>query len=331
MPSTNLRALGIALLTALPLASAYTCSAGTYSPTGSSPCSFCPQGTYTSKTGATSCKAAQAGWFAAGPGATSQTICPSGYYSATSASASCTICPAGTYCNGQGRTSPQSCQPGRYSASPGATQDCANCPKGTFNNVYGATSCCTCCAGWYTDQTGQTHCFNCPNEGSFQQGYSSPGATDKSQCSAKSGALSSCTQDSTTGACRKFRSSPSGNAQRRHVVPRHCPPGTKACPTYAKGALGGYECVNTHTSLEQCGGCVAAGESLDGVRSADGGRDCSTIPQAEDVSCYRGECHIKTCKEGYTVSSDGERCVAVTVVGNRGRDGHRRHRKSHGL
>lgn len=57
------------------------------------------------------------------------------------------------------------------------------------------------CSGWYTDQSGQTHCFNCPNRGSFQQGWSPPGSSSSGSCVAQSGALASCSQSDSS--CRE--------------------------------------------------------------------------------------------------------------------------------
>lgn len=44
--------------------------------------------------------------------------------------------------------------------------------------------------------------------------------------------------------------------------------------------LGGYECVDFDSSLENCGGCVAAGS----------GADCSAVEGAVGIECVAGQC-----------------------------------------
>ncbi|KZT24401.1 hypothetical protein NEOLEDRAFT_1067431 [Neolentinus lepideus HHB14362 ss-1] len=300
--------------------SATACSAGYHSSNGQTPCTACPAGTFQSQTGATSCTPAQAGWYASGIGNTAEKECGAGYYS-TGGAAACTICPAGTYCNSNTQTSPQECEPGRYSSTPGATQDCAQCPKGTFNNVHGSTKCCSCCSGWYTDQVGQTHCFNCPNKGSYQQGYSPVGSTSSNQCIAASGALSTCTQ-SYDGTCRTFVSryssiGGSSPSQHRRTVSyrEYCArPGYKSCPLwntvqsrFGTQTVYKYECVNIASDIESCGGCVD--DPNFGKHGADGGRDCTAIPNVDDVTCSHGTCNILKCSKGYSLSANGSSCV----------------------
>ena len=75
-----------------------------------------------------------------------------------------------------------------------------------------------------------------------------------------------------------------------------CPRGHKSCPVYGstlrgRGYLKGHECVDVQNDLESCGGCVAD-DSPFGGRTADGGRDCSAIPNVDSVSCKAGKCLI---------------------------------------
>ncbi|KAI5476046.1 hypothetical protein MNV49_000475 [Pseudohyphozyma bogoriensis] len=78
---------------------------------------------------------------------------------------------------------------------------------------------------------------------------------------------------------------------------RHCRrDGTTACPLNG----GGYECVDTNSSLESCGGCSLA----------TGGVDCSALPFVSDVECSEGVCVIGACMPG-TVLMDGKCLVAL--------------------
>ncbi|TFK48059.1 hypothetical protein OE88DRAFT_1810755 [Heliocybe sulcata] len=307
------------------------CSPGHYSSNGQTPCTACPAGSYQSRksrlfvslavtlikasppeSGATSCTSAQAGWYASGTGNSAQTQCGQGYYS-TGGAASCTLCPAGTYCNSNTQTSPQMCQPGRYSPSAGAKQDCLQCPAGTFNNVYGATKCCSCL--FWMDQVGQTHCFNCPNRGNFQQGWSPAGSTSSGQCIAAAGALSSCPQGS-DGSCPSTGGAIASQHRRSPLSGEFCEkPGHKACPVWnavgdgstSKKMVYKYECVNIAGDIESCGGCVD--DPSGGKPSPDGGRDCSAIPNVDDVACRNGTCKIMKCSKGYVLSADGANCA----------------------
>ena len=91
-------------------------------------------------------------------------------------------------------------------------------------------------------------------------------------------------------------SSPTGIYRRRGLRRDTCLPGHKNCPIYGlsprgRGYLKGYECVDVRNDLESCGGCVA-NDSPFGERTADGGRDCSAIPNVDSVTCKAGACVI---------------------------------------
>ncbi|KIP02730.1 hypothetical protein PHLGIDRAFT_283461 [Phlebiopsis gigantea 11061_1 CR5-6] len=290
------------------------CSPGTFTPDSGRTCQSCPPGTWQDQSNSPTCKDAQPGWFASGYGNTEQSQCVPGFYS-TGLAAECTICPAGSHCNGYTNTQPQLCEPGRYSSQPGAGQDCDLCPPGQFSNIEGATACCSCCSGWYTDQSGQTHCFNCPNRGAFQQGFSPVGASSAGQCIAAPGALSSCSESGKscppTGG-----SSPSGGAHKRAPVLRAAPKKMcarpfESCPIpgliLGSGAARAYECVDVENDLESCGGCVD-GDSPHGEANLVGGRDCSAIPNIDSVRCLNGQCVIERCHLGYVLAQDGQKC-----------------------
>ncbi|KAG9094057.1 Dihydroxyacetone synthase [Ceratobasidium sp. UAMH 11750] len=75
-----------------------------------------------------------------------------------------------------------------------------------------------------------------------------------------------------------------------------CPstPGYQRCPVLSGG--GGSECVNVLTTLDSCGGCVAV-EGDDDDKFT--GRDCSAIPNVDQVKCEKGRCKIINCRPGY--------------------------------
>ena len=61
--------------------------------------------------------------------------------------------------------------------------------------------------------------------------------------------------------------------------------------TGRRGFLRAHECVDVRRDLESCGGCVYD-DSPFGERTADGGRDCSAIPNVDSVTCKAGACVI---------------------------------------
>lgn len=81
-----------------------------------------------------------------------------------------------------------------------------------------------------------------------------------------------------------------------------CPAGLTVC---SLGALAGFECVDTSSSLEHCGGCSNA--KLERAR----GVDCSEIVQdgALSVACIRGHCVATACDADSVLTPRGE-CVS---------------------
>ncbi|KAG8756404.1 hypothetical protein FRC12_010589 [Ceratobasidium sp. 428] len=287
------------------------CQKGTSAAPGASSCTPCAGGTYTNQNGAPSCTTAQCGWYAApsgGTGATQQQKCGKGSYSAAGSS-SCTKCPAGSYCNSDATCAPSQCQPGRYSPAAGAS-DCLECPAGTYINNYGSTSCCNCCAGSFNSATSQTHCQACPEmTGPGGQGKvvvtSDPGSKSSQQCHAyKTGdpaPILTCTDSSLTmnqPTCPATTGpQPSGSFGKRSF-PRGC---TLKSHTRCevKTERGGWECIDTNTTLDACGSCD---------------NDCSAIPYVGTVQCVKGKCQVSSCREEFALHNiDGyPSCIPTT-------------------
>lgn len=74
----------------------------------------------------------------------------------------------------------------------------------------------------------------------------------------------------------------------------HCSTGETRCPIPHRGGKDTYECVDTRSDIESCGGCVFGGE----------GEDCTSIEGAAAVSCVEGKCvvsrWIRGSRRGYT-------------------------------
>lgn len=76
-----------------------------------------------------------------------------------------------------------------------------------------------------------------------------------------------------------------------------CPSSMAACPI--DGRQGEYECLDSQSDLQSCGGCVSMGQ----------GQDCTQIAGARWMGCNEGTCEVYSCKKGWTRSSDGSKCV----------------------
>ncbi|KAM0751239.1 hypothetical protein T439DRAFT_325386 [Meredithblackwellia eburnea MCA 4105] len=80
-----------------------------------------------------------------------------------------------------------------------------------------------------------------------------------------------------------------------------CPAGFTACAV-GSGISEGFECIDSLTDLEQCGGCVSPFGSNEG-------QDCTAIGGVESVSCKAGTCFVESCVAGFTVSPDSQACL----------------------
>jgi len=112
----------------------------------------------------------------------------------------------------------------------------------------------------------------------------------------------SCYLDESSNKCHPH-SQPSGYFSRRAELKSRavtpCPAGLDACPI--PGLTGSdYECVNTKTDLDSCGGCASTGQ----------GQDCGAIEGAWNFGCEEGTCLIYTCAAGYERAYDGKSCIA---------------------
>ncbi len=133
------------------------CPAGSYSATGQSDCTACPQGS-----------TCPAGYHEINP-----ISCPVGYYMDVSGSSGpCLACPPGRYCAGSGTITPSVCANGKWSM--GASGSCDDCPAGYYSasgvkTVCPAGSYCVagsgaptvCEEGYYCPTGAETH-ITCP-------------------------------------------------------------------------------------------------------------------------------------------------------------------------
>ncbi|GAA5824629.1 hypothetical protein JCM3770_000321 [Rhodotorula araucariae] len=157
-----------------------------------------------------------------------------------------------------------------------------------------------------------------------QSGYCS---FQTGECDVKKGAGESCASDPdyacaaglacspTDRICVDASTQPSQRARsRRALVHKRgalCPAGRSACAvdgtgTSASASAGlrvgrakrAYECIDTMSSLEQCGACAA-----------QGGVDCTAIAGVAAVGCVQGVCEIWACDDGFAFDPAAAACV----------------------
>ncbi|OCF56085.1 hypothetical protein L486_06026 [Kwoniella mangroviensis CBS 10435] len=79
-----------------------------------------------------------------------------------------------------------------------------------------------------------------------------------------------------------------------------CPQGNKACVVPGSAS---YECVDTRTELESCGGCLHG--EYQATSNVTLGTDCSTLPGVAlgAITCSNSQCEAFACKKGYELAS----------------------------
>jgi len=124
-------------------------------------------------------------------------------------------------------------------------------------------------------------------------------------------------------ACKAATASPLPRKKRSTATTAfYCPQGEEACPVIgsqslaaamaaskAQGLLkfnpdtkGGYECIDTQSSLESCGGCASIGA----------GQDCTKLPHASSMGCSEGKCVIFKCSIGFVANKAGTKCIRLS-------------------
>nr|XP_031860999.1 uncharacterized protein CI109_003359 [Kwoniella shandongensis]KAA5528071.1 hypothetical protein CI109_003359 [Kwoniella shandongensis] len=85
-----------------------------------------------------------------------------------------------------------------------------------------------------------------------------------------------------------------------------CPSGLEAC--LVNGSGDGYECIDTMSELESCGGCL---NGALGVQNATAGTDCTQIAGVAfgGATCTAGRCNAFACDTGFVLI--GGVCVSA--------------------
>ncbi|KIO28224.1 hypothetical protein M407DRAFT_22557 [Tulasnella calospora MUT 4182] len=230
--------------------------------------------------------------------------CPDGSRS-TAVGSLCRECPAGQESTSDHKSC-QKCSPGKFNPTLGAM--CQECPAGQFNNVSGAKSCCDCCAGWYTSSKGSTSCTQCSQlEYNPPTRYGPVGSNSSGNCQVSKGTLpdytTTCNMVASNSCPSTTPGGPRGSLITRKRRDMQCPNGFDACSRYS--GRGGFDCVDTQSDPESCGGCVG----LDGKGT---GTDCTAIKGVSVTRCVKRSCVIDSCRKGWVKSLGGASCVLVS-------------------
>jgi len=84
-----------------------------------------------------------------------------------------------------------------------------------------------------------------------------------------------------------------------------------ACGVYG-GSARSFDCVDTRSDLESCGGCAVPLLPTQTV-----GRDCSAIQGVSDVSCVYSKCVVHSCRPGFHPSKGLESCIEEVQEGTK--------------
>ncbi|TCD70118.1 Dihydroxyacetone synthase [Steccherinum ochraceum] len=112
------------------------------------------------------------------------------------------------------------------------------------------------------------------------------------------------------GVCGDFKACPSSIAKRELEVEKRnavCDRGYTPCGVFGWSGMRAsqaWECVDTQSDLESCGGCA-----VPLVHGSPHGVDCTAIPGVADVACGGGSCIVHRCLPGYVPSLDRSFCI----------------------
>ncbi|WVQ95600.1 hypothetical protein IAU59_002697 [Kwoniella sp. CBS 9459] len=94
----------------------------------------------------------------------------------------------------------------------------------------------------------------------------------------------------------------------RQLKNQHCPVGLTACLLNSDSDA--FECIDTRSDLESCGGCTVGLYGASHNRTARG-QNCEDLKGVAmgAVTCTRGQCEVSACKYGYALVNN--ECVRM--------------------
>ncbi|KAJ3492862.1 hypothetical protein NLJ89_g11150 [Agrocybe chaxingu] len=85
---------------------------------------------------------------------------------------------------------------------------------------------------------------------------------------------------------------------------------TEVCGVSGRENSMAFECVDTETTRDSCGGCMVPHPFFESepVRRSTG-QDCSAIPNAKSVGCSESRCVVHTCNDGWIPATTLDQCI----------------------
>lgn len=115
----------------------------------------------------------------------------------------------------------------------------------------------------------------------------------------------------------------------KRKLARLCHVGLTACkldPWLARISSHKWDCVDTQSDLESCGGCAAPIN-----KQTPTGIDCTAIPGVADVHCSSGACVVQKCLPGYYIAPNRTTCLFDKAFFRDGGKGRMKVGHDHGL
>ncbi|KAF8066765.1 hypothetical protein FPV67DRAFT_1768210 [Lyophyllum atratum] len=72
-----------------------------------------------------------------------------------------------------------------------------------------------------------------------------------------------------------------------------------------------YQCLDTSTNVESCGGCITPHPFYEPYRATSVGVQCTRLPGVITAQCRESRCVVSQCSKGFQPSPDKTRCVAI--------------------
>ncbi|KAG5734799.1 hypothetical protein E4T56_gene728 [Termitomyces sp. T112] len=91
-----------------------------------------------------------------------------------------------------------------------------------------------------------------------------------------------------------------------------CKPEQTVCGIPGREGTKDFECIDTTTTLDSCGGCVVQHPFSDGPASVNG-IDCGRLPGVIASNCLSSRCEIAQCHSGWYLDAKRNECVKFSA------------------
>ncbi|RDB26728.1 Protein priA [Hypsizygus marmoreus] len=110
---------------------------------------------------------------------------------------------------------------------------------------------------------------------------------------------------------RKKRSLPVASLAQAKAT---CKPTESVCGIAGRENTFDFECVDTSSTLDSCGGCITPHPFYEPYRSAIKGVECGRLAGIISVGCSDSRCVVSGCRDGHEPSFDKRTCVPIAPI-----------------